>query len=44
MTKLTHLMLEGNYEEARKIHFRLLPLMQAISWRLTPARSKQASL
>ncbi len=29
MTKLTHLMLEGNYEEARKIHFRLLPLMQA---------------
>jgi 4-hydroxy-tetrahydrodipicolinate synthase len=29
MTKLTHLMLEGKYEEARKLHFQLLPLMQA---------------
>jgi 4-hydroxy-tetrahydrodipicolinate synthase len=29
MTKLTHLLLEGNYAEARALHFRLLPLMQA---------------
>jgi 4-hydroxy-tetrahydrodipicolinate synthase len=29
MTKLTHLMLEDKYEEARKLHFQLLPLMQA---------------
>jgi len=29
MTKLTHLMLEGKYEEARALHFKLLPLMQA---------------
>jgi 4-hydroxy-tetrahydrodipicolinate synthase len=29
MTRLTHLMLEGNYDEARKLHFQLLPLMQA---------------
>ncbi|HZP01133.1 MAG TPA: 4-hydroxy-tetrahydrodipicolinate synthase [Terriglobia bacterium] len=29
MTRLAHLMLEGKYEEARRLHFRLLPLMQA---------------
>ena len=29
MTKLAHLMLEGKLEEARKLHFQLLPLMQA---------------
>ncbi len=29
MTKLTHLLLDGKYDEARKLHFQLLPLMQA---------------
>jgi len=29
MTKLTHLMLEGKIDEARQLHFQLLPLMQA---------------
>ncbi len=29
MTKLTHLMLEGRYDEARKLNAELLPLMQA---------------
>jgi 4-hydroxy-tetrahydrodipicolinate synthase len=29
MTMLTHLLLEGQYDEARKLHFYLLPLMQA---------------
>jgi 4-hydroxy-tetrahydrodipicolinate synthase len=29
MTKLTHLLLENKYDEARKLHFQLLPLMQA---------------
>jgi 4-hydroxy-tetrahydrodipicolinate synthase len=29
MTRLTHLMLEGKIDEARELHFRLLPLMQA---------------
>jgi 4-hydroxy-tetrahydrodipicolinate synthase len=29
ITKLAHLMLEGKYEEARHLHLRLLPLMQA---------------
>ncbi len=29
MTRLTHLCLEGNYAEARKLQHRLLPLMQA---------------
>jgi 4-hydroxy-tetrahydrodipicolinate synthase len=29
MTRLAHLMLDGKYEEARKLHFQLLPLMQA---------------
>jgi 4-hydroxy-tetrahydrodipicolinate synthase len=28
MTRLAHLLLEGQYEEARKLHFQLLPLMQ----------------
>jgi 4-hydroxy-tetrahydrodipicolinate synthase len=28
MTKLAHLMLDGKIEEARKLHFELLPLMQ----------------
>ena len=28
MTKLAHLLLEGKLEEARKLHFSLLPLMQ----------------
>jgi 4-hydroxy-tetrahydrodipicolinate synthase len=28
MTQLAHLMLEGKYDEARKLHFQLLPLMQ----------------
>jgi 4-hydroxy-tetrahydrodipicolinate synthase len=29
MTRLTHLLLEGQYDEARQLHFHLLPLMQA---------------
>jgi 4-hydroxy-tetrahydrodipicolinate synthase len=29
MTRLAHLMLEGKIEEARKLHFQLLPLIQA---------------
>jgi 4-hydroxy-tetrahydrodipicolinate synthase len=29
MCRLTHLMLEGKIDEARKLHFQLLPLMQA---------------
>jgi len=29
MTKLTHMLLDGKYQEARKLHFQLLPLMQA---------------
>ncbi|MGA3167174.1 MAG: 4-hydroxy-tetrahydrodipicolinate synthase [Terriglobia bacterium] len=29
MRRLTHLMLEGKIDEARKLHFQLLPLMQA---------------
>jgi 4-hydroxy-tetrahydrodipicolinate synthase len=29
MTKLTHLLLENKYDEARQLHFQLLPLMQA---------------
>jgi len=29
MTRLTHLLLDGRYDEARKLHFQLLPLMQA---------------
>jgi 4-hydroxy-tetrahydrodipicolinate synthase len=29
MTRLTHLALEGKFEEARKLHFQLLALMQA---------------
>jgi 4-hydroxy-tetrahydrodipicolinate synthase len=29
MTRLTHLMLDGKWDEARKLHFQLLPLMQA---------------
>jgi 4-hydroxy-tetrahydrodipicolinate synthase len=29
MTKLAHLMLDGKIDEARQLHFRLLPLMQA---------------
>jgi 4-hydroxy-tetrahydrodipicolinate synthase len=29
MTELTHLLLEGKYDEARRLHFHLLPLMQA---------------
>jgi 4-hydroxy-tetrahydrodipicolinate synthase len=29
MSKLAHLMLDGKIEEARKLHFELLPLMQA---------------
>lgn len=28
MTRLAHLLLEGKFEEARKLHFQLLPLMQ----------------
>jgi 4-hydroxy-tetrahydrodipicolinate synthase len=28
MSRLAHLLLEGKYEEARKLHFQLLPLMQ----------------
>ena len=28
MTRLAHLLLDGKYEEARKLHFQLLPLMQ----------------
>jgi len=29
VTRLAHLMLEGKFEEARKLHFELLPLFQA---------------
>ena len=29
MTQLTHLLLDGRLDEARKLHFQLLPLMQA---------------
>ncbi len=29
MTRLAHLMLDGSFAEARKLHFQLLPLMQA---------------
>ena len=29
MTRLTHLLLDGQYDEARKLHFQLLPLMHA---------------
>jgi 4-hydroxy-tetrahydrodipicolinate synthase len=29
MTKLAHLLLDGKLAEARKLHFQLLPLMQA---------------
>ncbi|MBZ5514991.1 MAG: 4-hydroxy-tetrahydrodipicolinate synthase [Acidobacteriia bacterium] len=29
MCRLTHLLLQGQYDEARRLHFQLLPLMQA---------------
>ena len=29
MSRLAQLLLEGRYEEARKLHFQLLPLMEA---------------
>jgi 4-hydroxy-tetrahydrodipicolinate synthase len=29
MTRLTHLLLEGKYDEARQLNARLLPIMQA---------------
>ena len=40
MTKLTHLMLDGKYDEARKLHFQLLPLMQANFMETNPSPVK----
>jgi len=42
MTKLTRLMLEGKYDEARKLHFQLLPLMQANFLETNPIPVKAA--
>jgi 4-hydroxy-tetrahydrodipicolinate synthase len=42
MTKLTHLMLEGKLEEARKLHYQLLPLMQANFLETNPIPVKAA--
>ena len=40
MTKLTHLLLEGKYDEARQLHFHWLPLMQANFLETNPAPVK----
>jgi 4-hydroxy-tetrahydrodipicolinate synthase len=42
ITKLAHLLLEGKIEEARKLHFRLLPLMQANFLETNPIPVKAA--
>lgn len=42
MTRLTRLMLEGKVEEARKLHFELLPLMQANFLETNPIPVKAA--
>jgi 4-hydroxy-tetrahydrodipicolinate synthase len=42
MTLLAHLMLEGKYDEARQLHFRLLPLMQANFLETNPIPVKAA--
>jgi 4-hydroxy-tetrahydrodipicolinate synthase len=42
MTRLAHLMLEGKYDEARQLHFRLLPLMQANFLETNPIPVKAA--
>jgi 4-hydroxy-tetrahydrodipicolinate synthase len=42
MTKLAHLCLEGKVEEARKLHFQLLPLMQANFLETNPIPVKAA--
>jgi 4-hydroxy-tetrahydrodipicolinate synthase len=42
MSKLAHLMLDGNIDEARKLHFQLLPLMQANFLETNPIPVKAA--
>ncbi len=42
MTRLAHLCLEGKFEEARQLHFRLLPLMQANFLETNPIPVKAA--
>ena len=42
MAKLAHLMLEGKLKEARKLHFQLLPLMQANFLETNPIPVKAA--
>jgi 4-hydroxy-tetrahydrodipicolinate synthase len=42
MTRLAHLMLDGKIEEARKLHFQLLPLMQANFLETNPIPVKAA--
>jgi len=42
MTKLTHLLLEGKYEEARKLNAQLLPLMQVNFLETNPIPVKAA--
>ncbi len=42
MTRLTRLALEGKWEEARKLHFQLLPLMQANFLETNPIPVKAA--
>jgi 4-hydroxy-tetrahydrodipicolinate synthase len=42
MTKLAHLLLDGKIEEARKLHFQLLPLMQANFLETNPIPVKAA--
>ena len=42
MTRLAHLMLDGKIEEARKLHFQLLPLMQANFIETNPVPVKAA--
>jgi 4-hydroxy-tetrahydrodipicolinate synthase len=42
MTRLAHLCLDGHYAEARKLHFELLPLMQANFIETSPTPVKAA--
>ena len=42
MTRLAHLMLDGKYDEARKLHFQLLPLVQANFLETNPIPVKAA--
>jgi 4-hydroxy-tetrahydrodipicolinate synthase len=42
MTRLAHLMLDGKIDEARKLHFQLLPLMQANFLETNPIPVKAA--